>query len=247
VRRRLDVEPEGHQLGIECTGVDARAVGQQREAGRGQARSHSPRDRPEGGPVVEYLGEQDQVEPARNPPGCEVGRHHVDGVDAVRRRAGAHERERGGRPVDEGDRRPAARRRQAGEPQAAAQLDGPSRPRGHGIREHPCPAPEMRPVRRLGRVVAREQRVTIDVPLEVIDLPECDTPGVQRHLRQDRAVAGEHPAALCVVSIQRRCYGDPPQSTSGWEESMEEMARLNEQIVDFAHPVNGSASGPTPR
>lgn len=40
---------------------------------------------------------------------------------------------------------------------------------------------------------------------------------------------------------------DARQSTSGWEESMEEMARLTDQIVDLAHPVNGCACRPTPR
>jgi hypothetical protein len=40
---------------------------------------------------------------------------------------------------------------------------------------------------------------------------------------------------------------DARQSTSGWEESMEEMARLTDQIVDFRHPVNGCASRPNPR
>jgi hypothetical protein len=40
---------------------------------------------------------------------------------------------------------------------------------------------------------------------------------------------------------------DARQSTSGWEESMEEMARLTDQIVDFPHPVNGCACRPSPR
>ncbi len=40
---------------------------------------------------------------------------------------------------------------------------------------------------------------------------------------------------------------DARQSTSGWEESMEEMARLTDQIVDFRHPVNGCAHRPQPR
>jgi len=40
---------------------------------------------------------------------------------------------------------------------------------------------------------------------------------------------------------------DAPQSTSGWEESMEEMPRLSDQIVDFRHPVNGCARRSTPR
>jgi hypothetical protein len=40
---------------------------------------------------------------------------------------------------------------------------------------------------------------------------------------------------------------DAPQSTSGWEESMEEMARLTDQIVDFRHPVNGFGRPPQPR
>jgi hypothetical protein len=40
---------------------------------------------------------------------------------------------------------------------------------------------------------------------------------------------------------------DAPQSTSGWEESMEEMARLTDQIVDLAHPVNGCPRHPQTR
>jgi hypothetical protein len=40
---------------------------------------------------------------------------------------------------------------------------------------------------------------------------------------------------------------DARQSTSGWEESMEEMPRVTDQIVDFPHPVNGCAPRSTPR
>ena len=40
---------------------------------------------------------------------------------------------------------------------------------------------------------------------------------------------------------------DARQSTSGWEESMEEMARLTDEIVDFRHPVNGCPRHPQTR
>src|SRR5206468_1699285 len=120
----------------------------------------------------------------------------------------------------------------------AARGRSPARARGarHRGGEHGRPAPEVRPVGRLRRLVGGEQRRAIDVALERGDTPERDGRVADARVRQRRLeVADLHPAVLSP-------RGDGAIESAGRlmpaEESMEEMVRQTDQLINFTREVN---------
>jgi hypothetical protein len=91
-------------------------------------------------------------------------------------RAGTHERQRSGDAIDEGHARPKGSRNQPGQTESAAELDRTARAGLHRLRENDRTGPEMRPVRRLGRIERTEERRAIDVLLQIRDAPQRDLP-----------------------------------------------------------------------
>jgi hypothetical protein len=86
----------------------------------------------------------------------------------------------------------------------------------------------VRPVRRLGRVVAGEQRAAVDVTLQVVDLPERDgfAADVDRREPSIESLRGHE------------CYGRRPVSTRRGGNQMEEMVRQTDQIINFTREIN---------
>src|SRR5262249_56155592 len=101
---------------------------------------------------------------------------------------------------------------------AGGGLGGVGGPARHRVCEHARAAPEMHPVRRLRRVRGDQQRVTIDVALEVVHLPQRHAVSAGGDVRESGAESGD----LSIVTHLVWCYARAPVDT-GWEESMEEM------------------------
>ena len=96
-----------------------------------------------------------------------------------------------------------------GEAKAAAELDGMDAAARHRLGKHPCAAPEMRPVRRLRRVDGGQQRVTVDVALEVVHLPQRHALSAGDDVRE----SGAESADLSIVTHLVWCYARAPVDT----------------------------------
>jgi hypothetical protein len=121
----------------------------------------------------------------------------------------ADERERRPHAVGEHDARAACRRDDAGQPEATADFEHAPRPLRHALRQDAGAAPAVCPVWRLGRVVRAQQRVAIDVSLEIDDAHEPHAPGTDVDRRDARVESGDrtsrrrrHSALASVVTHQ---------------------------------------------
>ena len=97
----------------------------------------------------------------------------------------------------------------------------------HGLREHRRARPAMRSVGRLGGIVAGQQRVAVDVSLQIRDLPERD------HLTAD-VERGEHRGK----SRHHALFSCHPREAMLCSARMEDMVRQTDQIINFTNEIN---------
>src|SRR5581483_10901021 len=173
VRGRVPAQPGGgKRVVVEHARVDSAGVGQERTATGRQVARDRARDRVEGVAIVEQLCGEHEVEARGEWKARGIGRDQPDRRGTVRGGARANESERVRNAIDERDVGAAARGGHARQAEAAPELEHGATPRRHRGREHVRATPHVRPVRRLRRIVAGEQRGPVDVAFEIRDLPE---------------------------------------------------------------------------
>lgn len=250
-RVTLAGEPATAQLGEEGLGIGAEGVSDVERAPGGELVGDQIGERSVGARLVDDLRPENRVEANPEPLAGEVEPDGVNPLEPVQTGARTNELERRGFAVREPDLGAFRRRDEAGEPEAAAEIEdapsgigavGDEAGEGHGA------GPEMSPVRRLGDRVFAEERVAVDEVVEARYSIVRDGYGAVMKIGARRGVAGDLRALHPGAHLTRRAplrnggvrRGAFPESRSWCRASPREVGVDYEGRVAI---VTGASSG----